>query len=546
VAALVDPRVPLDRVPRARFLADAGRSMGTLCCATRGTGKSRLLGRALVFQDIVRGVPTVVLDPVGGLIDNAIDKLTRLPEAAQRALWPRVRYVNMAGEAGRVVPWPIYSRAAADESLFSIAQRFVDVIRRADPALATASIQGFNRLAPLASAAGIVLSGLGLGITEAEDLLANVDGWQGRLAEVVARFPEAAPAVSHLQYFGRLSASERAQRAEPLANKLSLFRFDPLMRATFGASGGGIDWAEVAQKRLAVLVDFRGEYDLARLQFKLLWVFYSLLDYIKRRGPGRHKVPFSLVIDELSYLVGSGSLNADILTADFEELINRIARNHGVWLTLALQEQYQIPERLLATLLSMGNQIYGSTSDLEAAKRLALRFGGIDPFRVKRFEPVYSTVDGRTTVIDRRPVDFNLEEQTLLGAQPFMQLPRFHFLVGASPQEGKLPTQLTHVSTERLDQGVYVNEPLVAEARRRLMERDGVVIQHILKEIEQRRFGASNTYLNGSENSTTIRKKGISDNTRQSESQDDIPAYDEDHTEAGAGERNAFAHHQAR
>src|SRR5512134_3466971 len=125
--------------------------MGLFVLATRGAGKSRLLGRLVAYQDLLRGVPLVVLDPIGGLIDNLLDKLTYLPVELQRRIWPRLRYVNLAGQDGRVLPWPIYPRAGGSD-LYERSQPLVDVLRRADPALATASIQGLNRLAPLATA----------------------------------------------------------------------------------------------------------------------------------------------------------------------------------------------------------------------------------------------------------------------------------------------------------------------------------------------------------------------------------------------------------
>src|SRR3954447_10332838 len=77
-------------------LPAASRGMGVFFCATRGSGKSRALGRCLAFSDLLAGVPLVVLDPIGGTIDNLIDKVRRLPLEEQRELWPRIKCVNMA------------------------------------------------------------------------------------------------------------------------------------------------------------------------------------------------------------------------------------------------------------------------------------------------------------------------------------------------------------------------------------------------------------------------------------------------------------------
>lgn len=507
----ISAEVPRELLSRSRFLADAGRSMGLLVIATRGTGKSRLLGRIVTFQDLLRGVATIVIDPLGGTIDNLLDQLSRLPQETQQRLWPRIRYVNMAGQAGRVLPFPIYYRATPTDSLYAISQRYVDLLRRADPALLTASIQGWNRLAPLCTATGMVLSALDLGITEAESLIITPDAWMDRLAHARQRHPDAAPAVDYFAEFSALPQREREMRAEGLRNKLSLFRFDPTARALFGATTPALGWDEVVANRQCVLMDFRDLTDLSRMQFALLWVFGSLLAYAKRRSNDKAQPPFSLVIDELSYLVGGGSPNTEVLTADLEELINRLARNKNIWVTLAAQEQYQLPESIRNTLLSMGNQIFGSTSDLEAAIRLARRYLRYRPYWVKKRVPVYQ-MGG---VVDYTTEEFTKDEQEYLNALRFLDLPRFHFLVAGSLREGTLPTRLQRISIARLDQGQYVNVPLVAHARALLMERYGRPISVVLSEIDNRT--RTNILINQTEPHTM---KAYDDN--------DLPPYHEE------------------
>src|SRR3954453_2242646 len=195
--------VPSERLPEIRqdrtcLLPDAARGMGLFFCATRGTGKSRTLGRVIAWQDFKREVPLVVLDPVGGTIDNLLDKIGREPLAVRQRLWQRVRYVNMAGQDGFVVPWPIYYESRAGERLSQRSERFIEVVRRSDPALAGASIQGLNALAPVAQAGGIVLSALGFGITELWSLACNPQAWERHLQAVEHMHPETAAAVDEL------------------------------------------------------------------------------------------------------------------------------------------------------------------------------------------------------------------------------------------------------------------------------------------------------------------------------------------------------------
>src|SRR4051794_14460344 len=297
-------------------LPAASRGMGIFFCATRGSGKSRALGRRLAWQDFAgeNPVPLVILDPVGGTIDNLLDKIRRLPVEDQKKLWPRVLYINMAGQDGRVVPWPIYYEARKGERFSDRAQRFVDQVRRVDPALQSASVQGFNALKPIAEAAGIVLSALGYGITEMWDLIQNPRGWESRLQQVEREHPETAAAVDELARLGVLSERDRASRLYSLGAKLTLFRFSPNFRAIFGATTPGINWHEVVEQKQAVLIDFRDISDPDIKKFCLLWVYNSFLTFVKQRGHGKMASPISFIIDELSYLISSSAVNGDLLT----------------------------------------------------------------------------------------------------------------------------------------------------------------------------------------------------------------------------------------
>src|SRR5579871_2969858 len=369
--------------------------MGIHLEASKGAGKSRFLGRVLAWQDLVRGGAQVIIDPNGGSIDNLLDKVWRLPQASRAQLTSRLLYVNMSGAAGCVVPFPFYFRFA-DESLYAIAQRYLDVVRRLDPFLETASVQGWNALWRLGTNLGMALAGLGLQITEAVELLARPEYWAGVLAHAAAEEPELAPIAAYFR-----EALPPLDPAQLLAwrGKTMLFRLDPTMRAMFGAATPGIDWGRVVAEGWTVLLDFRDEHDLERLRLKVLWAYRYLLEFLERRGPGRHR-PVSLVIDELSYLLSLQTLHGSLLEAELDTLINRTSRAYGIWLTICHQELAQLPEGVQANVMSMGTQILGSTSNPETARALARHFLRFDPYWVKKREPMYSTSYGLTSVID--------------------------------------------------------------------------------------------------------------------------------------------------
>src|SRR3954462_4752843 len=77
-----------NRVPERQpcVIKDAARGMGIAFIGTRGSGKSRTIGRAIAWHDLMSGMPLVVLDPAGGTIDNILDKIRRLPLKQQEEI----------------------------------------------------------------------------------------------------------------------------------------------------------------------------------------------------------------------------------------------------------------------------------------------------------------------------------------------------------------------------------------------------------------------------------------------------------------------------
>src|SRR5829696_784881 len=88
--------LPSHLMDESVWLSDQARTGGKLLAAPTGWGKSRFLG-ALCYQDLLRGIGTVVLDAVGGAIDNCLNKLLYLPEEEQKELAEKIVYCNMAG-----------------------------------------------------------------------------------------------------------------------------------------------------------------------------------------------------------------------------------------------------------------------------------------------------------------------------------------------------------------------------------------------------------------------------------------------------------------
>lgn len=466
-------------------IPDDARSMGVHVMAGRGSGKSRLLGKVVAWLDFLRGVPTVLIDPLGGAIDYFLDQFCWLPPEVQQQFISRLAYIDMSGKSGLITPFPLYYDAG-DDSPFSISQRYLDVIRKLDPALQSASIQGFNAISRIGTDVGMVLAGQDLQITEAEDLLRHPEAWLSRLAQLAEEHEAVRPAALYLiEEYSQLTEIQRRPLIDSFLTKIAVFRRDPTARAMFGASRPGMDWHQVVERGQTVLVDFRGVEHLDDIRFRMLWLWTNLLSFIKRRGQGRHK-PLSVIIDELTYLLSLQGSASNLLEADLDEFINRVMRSHQIWLTLAHQELYQVNEYIQDTLMSMGTQILGVTTDPGTARALARRFHRYRPLRVKKYEPMYMSDMGSAYVVDYRSVEYSIDEQVELNSRYFLDLPRYHFLVAAAPEEGTVGTTVERITIERFDQGKFINQRVVSQAKAYLSKATGRPRQEILAEIDAR------------------------------------------------------------
>jgi hypothetical protein len=482
----LNPFVPPDLAPRLLWLPDQARNMGIHLQAGKGSGKSRLLGRVIAWQDFVRGIPQVILDPTGATIDNFLDKFLYLPKSYQECLGQRVLYCDMSGTHGAVTPFPLYYRLG-NESLNDIAGRFLEVVQRLDPYLSEAPILGRNALDFIGRQAGMVLAAVGGQLTEMASLLDYPERWEGRLAQLVESCPEAREAAAFFLRYGHWKPASRQQLTGSLRVKLAPFVLDPTMRAMFGADRPGFTWQEVVAQGQTVLLDFRHELNPEHRRFKMLWAFRFFLEFIKTRGIGRHR-PVSLLVDELAALYNyDAAAGHPIFAADLDELVNILARNYNVWLTVAHQEAWQVDEKSRQTLMSMGTQILGATTDFESALTLARDLLRVDPHRVKRWEYVWmSGFFSRPFVVDANPVEYTVQEQEYMHAYRFMNLGPFEFLVRPALAEGDFRGHLRRLSIADLDRGRWINDGLVRELRRRLRERDGRPIDRVLAEVEER------------------------------------------------------------
>src|SRR5215204_3183281 len=284
-------------------IPDSARSGGLMIFAPSGWGKSRLLGRRICYQDTLRGTGQVVIDRVGGTIDNLLDKVLYLPKDKQLEVGSRLIYCNMAGESGYVTLWPMLYRRYPEETLYQTSERVVKLLTQIDERFANATIQGLIRSGALLRPLCQVLVANDLSMSMLDPILADPKSHIPLIEEAQRRNPDSALSVGDLLEHAHLHPSKREERSEPLRNRFSVLKHDLPTRAMFATSRSPtVDWNTVTKDGLTVLIDLRHEVSESALILKLFWVWNSILEFIQSRGAAGHDLaPLSVVIDELSY-----------------------------------------------------------------------------------------------------------------------------------------------------------------------------------------------------------------------------------------------------
>ena len=448
-------------------LPDQARTGGKLLAAPTGWGKSRFLG-ALCFQDLLRGVGTVVLDAVGGTIDNLLNKLLYLPEAQQVALSEKVIYCNMAGHRvgdsaydTYVSSWPMLYKLDKKGTLDVTSQRIVDLISKTNKALASASIQGLPRVEAILTSTFQILAAHNLPISCAIDLLQNPKVWRGKIEEAARLNPEVLRARNRLLDFTEQPERTRQSQSEVILNRLQRIEFDVVAEAMFSAPAPLVDFEDVVDNGKCVLIDLRYEKSDKARELKLFWVWGVLYEFIKsREANGRSRPPLSVVIDELSYFVRGNSINRGVITEEFRQLMQVYKRNSNIWFTAATQEIGEIPSELRDACLKTTTHMYGAIDNPELAKRLARRRRWKDDPN----HPFYAS-----------------EDLQMKYAAKLQELEKGQWLTGASLDEGKPPTYMELIETSHVDDTMYPQKQLLDPLKNYLMERDGVLVSDILE-----------------------------------------------------------------
>jgi hypothetical protein len=471
--------------------------MGNLVCSGKGSGKSTLLGKEWSWKWWLQNYGGLFIDPNGTGIDHFLyqvllhDHRYQLSPANWQRLLSKIRYVDFSGSHGSVVSWPlIYHYPGQD--LYKAADPFLKLVRRLDPQLSNAPVQGLNPLEEIYEHAAMVLAAFDgqLQITELDSLLRGAKNknktWQQRFNQAVERYPEVAPATHYFQTeYANMPSADRKRISSSLLAKIRKFSLSPTQGAIFGASRPGIDWDEVIEKGQIVLADFRHVSEEDR-PFMMLMLLLNFLSYIElKRGKGKHHKKAFLIVDELTEMTDQmGSSGETLFARDMNKLINRTARNSNLMVVLCLQEAWQVSDDVFASLRSCANVVQGVSSHLDSAIKSARELFPFHPWIIREQQPIYG--GNPPEVIDYRAIPYSRPEWEYFVSQAIRDLKTFKFLVRGAQREGEFNAPIQGMSLEHLIPSLKVNEDKVAFLREKLALRDGRPIADLILEIQQR------------------------------------------------------------
>jgi hypothetical protein len=484
----------------ARTLPSESRIMGVYLLGASRTGKSRMLGRVIAWQDFMDEIGQVIFDPRGVTISNFLDKVVRflqyVPPDQHFKYWQRIKYVDVSGKGGFITGLPLYYRLTPEETLADISERWLQLTLRSNPHLADAQYFGWPAFHRFGLNAGIICGSLGLQITDIAKLISHPEQWLSRFAEAEARHPEAAPACDFFRNeYLPMRPADRARLTNAFRDKLIQFTHDPLLSRQFGAKYPDIDWEEVEQEALTVLLDFSGETNTELRRFKMLWLFDYFFYWIKTRG--RRSYPMALLIDEFASMTNKVFTGENPLAVEIAEFIQEYLRNSNIWLTVAHQSIEQLDEQLRNTVFSLGTYIFGR-APMPEARILADVLFSKDPNKVKYWHRVWASepVIGQTRiigtnhfVIDHRPEFMSLEDQLEEAANQITQLGRFRFLCRPATSAGAVSNDVFPLSIAEIDRDAvtgdyhYPDLPRISEVRSLLAAQSGIPAAAIPKEL---------------------------------------------------------------
>lgn len=331
-------------------LAEAERAVHTYVCGVSGSGKSRFL-QNLLFQDISKGHPVCLIDPMGDLYRSALDYMAASIEQSgalgfgRRELLPRYLFLDATDPDNplRINPLEAHpdetSEQAVDDLMKALERLFegrLEEQRRLRNVLRAAfmTIAELNRLPPEERplVGGLTAETYPLQLVHAADLL-NLPDEQRRV--LLAALPGTLRLRFHEQYWQFLGQSpprERTQLLQSSWNVLQYLLADDLVLRVFDVQHSTLRLAEVLRSGQSLFCHLPKHENLAGARFLGKYLTTKLQHAAYRRPEAEWNRPCHLYLDEFHQFVDQAF--ADGMTN---------LRKFGLRVTNAHQSQTQPP-----------------------------------------------------------------------------------------------------------------------------------------------------------------------------------------------------------
>jgi hypothetical protein len=357
--------IPFDKLTNGGSLefSDFARPLHLRIAGEPGSGKTRL-GAWIAYQDIRRGIPTIILDGNAGLINDLIALILKDP--GRDEILSRFVYMSLRHDRVHSLPWFDY-----DENLsaFDNADALLEAIWRMTPPEYEYTAANLRKYG-LASCIALYEAGRLTGIRfQPVDVIDFLDDKNFR-ARVLSAIKDTQPQIVRFfnRQYNQWGDKTQYDATESFRNKIEPFVYNDTLRAIVGGSSVTVSFEEIEKKGLVLVVDLSETSDQVVFLIGTPLV-NRLLRYLFTH-PKREK-PISFVVDEAASLLAYSGM-----ARDFMEFRER-ARKYRLCLTVIHQSMHQLDDKLREGLWSVGSQFIFrllNINDAEEAVRNLVKF----------------------------------------------------------------------------------------------------------------------------------------------------------------------------
>lgn len=434
-------------------LPDCVRNLHLRIAGEPETGKT-MLAAFVAYQDALGGIPVVVIDGKGQLI-NALVKLM-LASPKREELLARFVYIPFnRNDYAHGLPFLVHS---PDLSAFSASQAFIEVVMRVSPTLEEIA----TTLRQIGTASLMFMFEMGWQITEVLDFLQDKRVRKRVIDAVGERIPSAV--LFYRQTYDQWSKEYQRQQRLSFETKVWPYCLAENLKVVVGQSKPTIPFSEIDRNRYIVCLDLSGldEYPFLLLGTSFIDRFAHYI--FKTRGLAKAR-PVSLIVDEAPEL-----LRYQGMERTFSKF-QGVAREYQLWLTICHQNMNQLSPGMRRDLWGIANQIIFRQFEFESALEVIQNLIQSDAKAVKYKAPSEKAL----------PADLEISEQDREYTNWLQRLPNRYCLMRVYRKSWK--TQVMKTITLNID---HIPAEMVEAEKLRSLRTFARPIGEVLEEIKER------------------------------------------------------------